>query len=325
MFIIYSILRSFKQAHHFFEEGNYFMNVTGWIIYNGNLPGKSFLDYAEWLYYAAKRKSIQTKIYQNNELLTYLGDDLLGLLKEDPDVLPDFVIFTDKDIYLAKQLELLGIRVFNSANSIEISDDKISTYQELAKQRLPIPKTIIAPKVFGYHDQINTSYTKQILNKLHFPFVIKEAYGSFGEQVYLIHNEKEMIEKVRELTGKPFVFQEFISSSYGRDMRLQVVGGKVVAAMIRKSADDFRANITAGGSMEVYEPTKDEQDLAVAATQAIGADFAGVDLLFGPDGKPIICEINSNAHIRNLFDCTNVNVADFMIDYIIDELGGNHG
>ncbi len=300
------------------------MNLTGWIIYNGNLPGKSFLDFAEWLYLAGKRKKIETKIYKNNELLTYLGNDSLGLLKKGTNSLPDFVIFTDKDIYLAKQLESLGIRVFNSAKAIEISDDKISTYQELAKQKLPIPKTIIAPKVFGYHDQIDISFTKHIINTLSFPMIIKEAYGSFGEQVYLVHHKEEMIKKIQKLAGKPFVFQEFISSSYGRDMRLQVVGDQVVASMIRKSTDDFRANVTAGGSMQVYEPTPEEQELAIAATQAIGADFAGVDLLFGPNEEPIICEVNSNAHIRNLFNCTNINVADFIIDYIIEELGGDH-
>src|SRR5690625_833080 len=300
------------------------MNLNGWIIYNGNLPGASFSDFAKWIDDAAKRKMITTKTYQNNELLTYLATDSLHLLKDDFDSLPDFVIFTDKDIYLAKQLELLGIRVFNSAKAIEISDDKISTYQELAIRKLPIPKTIIAPKIFGYHDQINLNFTKQVLNTFSFPFIMKEAYGSFGEQVYLIHNEVEMNKKIRELAGKPFVFQEFISSSYGKDMRLQVVGKQVVASMIRKSADDFRANITAGGSMEVYEPTKEEVDLAVAATQAIGADFAGVDLLFGPNGKPIICEVNSNAHILNLFDCTNINVADFMINYIIEEFSDHH-
>lgn len=299
------------------------MNLSGWILYNGNLPGNAFLDFAEWLHHAAKRKSIRTRIYKNNELLIHLGMDSIEVLNESEDSLPDFVIFTDKDIYLAEQLETLGIRVFNSAKAIETSDDKISTYQALAKQKLPIPKTIIAPKIFGYHDQINISFTKQVLNRLSLPLIIKEAYGSFGEQVYLIHSEKEMNQKIKELAGKPFVFQEFISSSYGRDLRLQVVGDRVVASMMRRSADDFRANITAGGSMEVYEPTKVEEDLAVAATQAIGADFAGVDLLFGPNGKPIICEVNSNAHIRNLFECTNINVADFIIDYIIGELGGD--
>jgi len=300
------------------------MSLTGWIIYNGNLPSKSFLDFANWLHIAAKRKSIESKIYKNNELLTFLATDELKLLNEKYDSLPDFVIFTDKDIYLAKQLELLGIRVFNSARSIEISDDKIATYQELAKQKLPIPKTIIAPKVFTYHDQIDITFTKQVLNSLHLPLIIKEAYGSFGEQVYLINTKEEMIRKVKELASQPFVFQEFISSSYGRDIRLQVVGNQVVASMMRSSADDFRANVTAGGSMEPYNATKAEMELAVAATKAVGADFAGVDLLFGPNGQPIICEVNSNAHIRNLFDCTGINVADFIIDYIIKELDGNY-
>ena len=298
--------------------------LTGWIIYNGNLPNKSFYDFANWLHVAAKRRSIDSKIYQNNHLLTLVAADSLKLLNEHTDSLPDFVIFTDKDIYLAKQLELLGVRVFNSARSIEISDDKIATYHELAIQKLPIPKTIFAPKVFMDHEQIDITFTQQVLRELNLPLIIKEAYGSFGEQVYLINTEEEMNQKVKELAGKPFVFQEFISSSYGKDLRLQVVGDQVVASMLRKSANDFRANVTAGGSMEVYEPNKVEQELAIAATKAIGADFAGVDLLLDPNGQPMICEVNSNAHIRNLFNCTGINAADFIIDYIINELGVHH-
>lgn len=301
------------------------MSLTGWMIYNGNLPSKSFYDFANWLHIAAKQKSIESKIYQNNELLTFVATDSLKLLKEQHGSLPDFVIFTDKDIYLAKQLELLGIRVFNSAKSIEISDDKIATYQELAKQKLPIPKTIFAPKIFIDHEQLDVTFTQQVLKELKPPLIIKEAYGSFGEQVYLINTEEEMYQKVKELAGKSFLFQEFISSSYGKDMRLQVVGDQVVASMLRKSSNDFRANVTAGGSMEIYEPSNAEQELAIAATKAIGADFAGVDLLFGPNGQPMICEVNSNAHIRNLFDCTGINAADFIIDYIIKELGEHHG
>lgn len=112
------------------------------------------------------------------------------------------------------------------------------------------------------------------------------------------------------------MFQEFIESSYGRDLRLQVVGNQVVAAVKRTSENDFRANVTSGGSMTVYEPSTYEKALAVAATKAIGADFAGVDLLFGQTG-PLICEINSNAHIRNLYDATNTNAADAIMDHIL--------
>lgn len=296
------------------------MNKFGWIIYNGNLPGEAFLDFAEWLQVAATRKNIKTTIYKNNEMLSYLTDNSITLLKNNTETLPDFVIFTDKDIYLARQLELLGIRVFNSANAIETSDDKISTYQILAENKLAIPKTIIAPKLFGTADNLDVSFLQHVVSTLTFPMIIKEAFGSFGEQVYLVHTMEEMTKKVKELNGKPFVFQEFVTTSYGKDIRLHVVGDRVVATMLRVAKNDFRANVSAGGLMEPYEPNKQECALAVAATKAIKADFAGVDLLFGPNDTPVICEVNSNAHIRNMHESTNINVADFMIEYIIKTL-----
>lgn len=292
-------------------------NKHGWIIYNSFLPSNDFLDFAEWLHEAANKYNLSTEIVANSDILVSLSNNSLRLLKEDNKRLPDFVIFTDKDIYLARQLELLDIRVFNSAAAIEISDDKIATYQRLAENKLPIPNTIIAPKIFSRTNEIHTKFIDHIMKYLSFPVIIKEAFGSFGEQVYLIHNREEMVLKTKKLAGKPFVYQEFISSSYGKDMRLHVVGDEVVAAMIRQSMNDFRANITAGGNMEKYHPTKQEKELAIRATKAIEADFAGIDLLFGPNNEPIICEINSNAHIKNMYECTNINVADFIINYII--------
>lgn len=292
------------------------MTLNAWIIYNGNLVADDFLDYAEWLHIAAKENDITSTIYKNNDLLSLLTSDSLSILDTDTTPLPDFVLFTDKDIYLARQLELLGIPVFNSAKAIEISDDKIATYQTLATHNLPIPKTIIAPKVFYVTDHLDLEFIRRVEVNLGYPMIIKEAFGSFGEQVFLIEDTEQLLKIVKETIGKPFVFQEFVSTSYGKDLRLQVVGDKVVASMLRKSKNDFRANITNGGTMEKYEPTKEEEKLAIAAAQAIGADFAGVDLLFGQGDKPIICEVNSNAHIRNLYNCTGINVANDMIRYI---------
>ncbi len=74
--------------------------------------------------------------------------------------LPDFAFFIDKDIYLARQLERLGVRVFNSSKAIEISDDKIYTYQMLEKQQLPIPNTIIAPKKISCREPFFLLYTE---------------------------------------------------------------------------------------------------------------------------------------------------------------------
>src|SRR5690625_2174137 len=269
---------------------------------------------------AASAKGHQAYIYKNNELLSYLSTEKLEIVKFFEQKLPDYVVFTDKDIYLAKQLELLGIRVFNSSETIEISDDKIKTYQLLASENITIPKTIIAPKAYSNNGRIDQNYIQKIINTMDFPFVLKEAFGSFGEQVYLIHDEIELLHLMEKLQGKPYVFQEFIKSSYGVDLRLQVVGNEVVAAMKRTSDHDFRANVTSGGKMKKYVPTKVEKEVAIKAAEALGADFAGVDLLFGQNGEPIVCEVNSNAHIRNLLEGTGINVADYMIDYIMEEI-----
>lgn len=290
--------------------------LTGWVVYNGNLQGGSFFDFAQMIQEAAQKQKVKMKICKNNDLLPYITTNKLDLIHNNTLQLPHFGVFTDKDIYLAKQLEHLGIPLFNSARAIEASDDKITSYQLLAKHHIRIPETIIAPKVFYYHDQIDITFAESVAEKLTFPLIIKEAFGSFGEQVYLIKSFEEMIAKMKDLKSRPYVFQQFIDSSYGKDVRLQVVGDQVVTSMLRISKDDFRANVTAGGKTMKYTPSIEEQNIAIAATKAIGADFAGVDLLFGPDGAPIVCEVNSNAHIRNLYDCTGVNAADAIITHI---------
>lgn len=291
------------------------MSVTCWIIYNGFLPGDSFRDYAEMLKEAAIKRGHKATIYKNSELVSIL-DDPLAVLPLYRDALPDYVLYTDKDIYLAKQLELLQIPVFNTAETIEISDDKIKTYQRLAAEKISVPKTIFAPKTFGVKTPFTDTYLSFIIEQFSFPFIIKEAFGSFGEQVYLIHNVTQLKEKLAKIGDAPYMFQQFIETSIGVDVRLQVIGDTVVTAMKRTAVNDFRANVSSGGTMEPYEPTTVEKQLAVRASKAIGADFSGVDLLFGPNHQPIVCEVNSNAHIRNLLDCTGINVAHAIILHV---------
>ncbi len=232
----------------------------------------------------------------------------------------DFVLFWDKDVQLAMQLENLGMRVFNSAQSILWCDDKALTYLKLKPHGIPMPRTILAPKTFtnvGYPD---LSFVDQVADELGFPVVLKECYGSFGQQVYLLNDLPSLRQKVQELAGSPLLFQELIAESYGHDTRINVVGGRVAASMLRRSTDgDFRSNLTRGGAMENYTPTPEEQALAIRATELLGLDFAGVDVLFGKDG-PILCEVNSNAHFKTTLQCTGVNMAVEIMRYIAGKL-----
>ena len=85
--------------------------------------------------------------------------------------------------------------------------------------------------------------------------------------------------------------------------------------MLRFNPNDFRANITNGGQMFNYEPSEEEVEMAREVMEHLGLDFAGVDILFGEKG-PILCEVNSNAHFKNIYDCTGVNVAECIVEYI---------
>lgn len=284
--------------------------MKGILVVNEFLNTQKFNEIHTWLLEAARKLNIDLQLKTNAELLI----DISGA---DDQSIADFILFWDKDIKLAYYLEQLGYPVFNSSKAIGICDDKAMTHLELMKAKIPMPRTIIAPKTFDNIGYTNYNFLREVERLMGYPIVVKESFGSFGQQVYLVHNYEELLEKVKQCGVKPLIFQDFIKSSFGKDLRLQVVGGRVIASMYRYTENgDFRANLTIGGKMLPYQPTREQCELAVECCKIIGLDFAGVDLLFGEDDKPIVCEVNSNAHFKNIYDCTGVNAAEEIMDYI---------
>lgn len=233
----------------------------------------------------------------------------------------DFILFWDKDIKLAKALENTGVRVFNSSNAIELCDDKAKTFLELKKHKdILMPITFISPKKFHADGLISDSFVESVKNTLGFPCIIKECLGSFGQQVYLAKSEKELRDRIVEIGDRDYLVQEFIHTSCGKDIRVQVVGDRVAATMCRYNENDFRANITNGGKMLSYQPNEEQKETALKVCKYLGLDFGGVDILFGEGDRAVVCEVNSNAHFKNLYDCTGIDVSYDILKYIRDEL-----
>lgn len=282
--------------------------MRAYLITNHYLVSEKFNTLNKLLVESAERCGIELICKTNAEILSQLsvgsGETIDGV---------DFVLFWDKDTTLCRMLEGLGLKVFNSSGAIAACDNKGLTHAILNKTGIKMPETIIAPMSFKKEDM--SSFAKNAAEKLGLPMIIKESYGSFGYQVFRAHDIYDAIEIANSISPNPMIFQEYIKESYGRDVRLNVVGDKVVAAMERYNEADFRANVTNGGKMKPYTPNKEECEIAVNACKALGLDFAGVDLLFGKDG-PLLCEVNSNAHIKNILDCTGINVADAIFNYI---------
>lgn len=232
----------------------------------------------------------------------------------------DFVLFWDKDVSLAHRLAAHGLPVFNSAEAIRVCDNKGETAEILMAASIPAPRTLYAPMTYETVGYTKTDFVERACSVLGFPLVIKECYGSFGEQVYLVHSLAEAKAIVAQLFAKPFLFQAFVASSFGTDVRVNVVGDTAVCAMRRQGREgDFRSNIAAGGAGVPYALTERERDVALAAARAVGADFAGVDLLFGEDG-PLVCEVNSNPHFVGSYRNTGVNLAVPILKHVLKSI-----
>ncbi len=290
---------------------------TAWLIVNGYMSSQKFDEIYMWLIRAAKKKGIALKKLPNDQLASIFP---LGGGRTFREEKPDFVLFWDKDVKLARILEAEGFAVFNCADAIEVCDDKALTYLRLKNTSIKMPKTFAAPMTFekSYQD---FNFLLKVQETLGYPMILKENKGSFGEQVYLVNNYREAVQKIKEIGHHEFVMQEFIEHSRGRDVRIHVVGDQIVTAMKRTNLKDFRANITNGGTMEPWEPTKEQQQMAIEVCRKLRLDFAGVDLLFGNDEEPLLCEVNSNAHFKNIYDCTGVNVADAIIGHLMKKTG----
>lgn len=279
--------------------------MQGYLITNAFMRGGSFETMRNLFMDAAQKQGVMLLPRTN-------ADFVRGVPQNEA----AFALFYDKDIRLAQRLEMQGVRVFNRASAIALCDDKTLTHLQLERANLPQPKYVLGPQTFsgvGYGDM---RFVEEAGDVLGWPMVIKEGCGSFGQQVYLAHNVMEAKQLVERIGAKPMLFQQFISECAGRDERLFVVAGKVIAAIRRESRrGDFRANIENGGYPAAYQPTEEECDLAVRACVALSLDFAGVDILPSKDG-PLLCEVNSNAHFAGLKQVTGVNPAEHIISYI---------
>lgn len=282
--------------------------VKGFLVVNRFLNSGKFQEIYDFLLRAAAKYEIELELIDNASLIS--ETKIAHYAKEY-----DFCLFWDKDILLAKALQEAGIRIYNSPEAIQICDDKLLTYEALKNKGILMPKTLRIPFTFeniGYND---FSFLEEIGDELSYPFIIKETKGSFGAQVYMANTPKEAEEILIKTGARAALAQEYISESCGRDVRVNMVGLKACTAMERFHASDFRANVTNGGQMKPHEVTPQELMLSQKVMDIIGLDFAGVDILFSKEG-PMLCEVNSNAHFKNIYDCTGINIADSIMEYI---------
>lgn len=252
------------------------------------------------------------------KLSVTVGNDGRRILHEGWNVEVDAVVprigysITEHGVAIARQFERMGTYVANSSDGINNSRDKLHATQVLSANHIPVPTTAL---VRDWRD-----VERAIRQVGGVPCVIKVPEGTQGSGVFLAHTEREASEiawKVLETSNRVLV-QEYIKESHGRDIRVLVVGGKVVAAMRRRAhGREFRSNFHLGGSVEKVDLPADFARIACKAARLLGLDIAGVDLLESARG-PLLLEVNSSPGLEGIEKATGINVAGHIMTHVVE-------
>ncbi len=289
--------------------------MNGVIIINPFLIPNESVRQAERLKKEFNKRQVEIEIISDGYLRNCLQNGRLSV-----ELTADFIVYLDKDKYLSEILEKQGYKLFNSHNAIRVCDDKARTYIALSGKGFNLPKTVFGALCYNNDCKLDDRAIKTIADNLKFPVIVKECYGSMGKGVYKADNENQLKEIMEKVKTRPHLFQEYIDVKKGVDVRLIVIGGKVVASMERRNAEDFRSNVARGGEGVKADLPIEFVTTAERIAKELKLDYCGVDLLYGKDNLPIVCEVNSNAFFEGVEKATGVNVAEKYVEYIIDKV-----
>jgi len=211
---------------------------------------------------------------------------------------------------VVRQFEQMDVFCANTSASISNSRDKLRSMQILSRHQIGIPKTTFV--------RDKKDVMPAIARVGGAPVIIKLIEGTQGIGVLLAESEKsaEAIIELLQSQKQNVLIQKFVAESKGKDIRAFVVGDQVVAAMRRVAqGQEFRSNVHRGGIAEPVTLDEEYSETAVRAAQIMGLRVAGVDMLEGKEG-PQIMEVNSSPGLEGIEECTQLDIAGTIIDYI---------
>lgn len=220
---------------------------------------------------------------------------------------------TDYGIALVKHFESMGTYVVNGSRGIADSRDKMRSLQVLSEHGLRVPTTVLARGSRGL---------KALLTSVkEMPIILKILRGTQGVGVMLAHSPVSAASVLDTMNAldEDILLQQFLKEAAGRDYRVFVVGGQVVAAMMRTAPrGEFRSNIHRGGEGSLVTIPKSYRNIAARAAASFNLGIAGVDLMEGPQGGTLL-EVNSSPGFEGIEKATGRNIAGMIIRYVVNE------
>lgn len=214
---------------------------------------------------------------------------------------PDAVINRTRDYVFARQLELLGVKVYNNSFVTLLGNDKLLAIEYVKQLGIDVMPTCDGACVMQ-----------------EYPYIMKTADGHGGTEVFMINNEREDRMQREKLGGRKILLQK-PASDLGRDLRVYIVGNRIVAAMLRTSDKDFRSNFCLGGKAMPYRLSGAETDIVKKITDSMEIGHCGIDFIFH-NNRIVFNELEDVVGSRMLYGQTDVDVVSLYVDYIYGDI-----
>ena len=245
-----------------------------------------------------------------------LDDGTVTFGLDRPDGLPDVVLNRSvshtRSVYAARCYAHYGVPTVNDPDTIELAGDKIRSSLRLAERGIPTPRTIVA---------LCPEAAMAAIERIGYPAVLKPAVGSWGRLMAKVDTPEDAQQIIEHKEALPspihsiFYVQEFVPKP-DRDLRVFVVGDRVVAGMVRRSTG-WRTNAARGATVEPAELTPELTELALRSAAAVGGGVLAVDLMESPHGL-VVHEVNPTPEFKALAGTTGADIAGAIVDYAVE-------
>lgn len=212
---------------------------------------------------------------------------------------PDFAIVRTINPFLSKVLEMAGIRLFNPAFVSEIANNKAAATAYLSSKGIPVPES--------FFDHIPAGQRS-------FPLIMKSVDGHGGSEVFWISDDREYEETKNRLSGRQVIIQKPVET-LGKDLRVYVLGKKIIAGIMRQSSTSFKSNYSLGGSAVLHELTPEERSLAEKIINLFDFGLVGIDFIYNGD-TPVFNEIEDVVGARMLYANMDIDLVSVYLSFI---------
>ena len=219
-----------------------------------------------------------------------------------------------RGLHFTSSLEFMDVPVLNKFEVASLCGNKMFMTLRLKKHNVPTPKTY-----FSFSSQS----AAENIEKVGYPLVIKPVIGSWGRGVMSLKDKDavDAVFEIRDITDSPhdriYYLQELVKRP-PRDIRVITIGDRPVAAMYRKSSGGFKTNIALGADPELCEITKEIEDMAIKASQAMGGGILGIDMMEDQENGLVVHEVNNTVEFKGLARVAKRNIPREMVEFALN-------